>query len=177
MLEGSDENIRRKLVQKYNSYYRHWMDFNFIVALFALVGLFLSIIKWESQFKDRSFDGTTLLKDEFFTDIIVCIVSIMGGIAIILKYYFESIWQNYKNPMAFYKTVVKSQVEAGIVNEEDLTENFKVEKSWHWMLKQYTFWIELFLMLLVPLPFKSNNITFVESTFKMDTINWLDNSG
>ena len=162
MLEGSDENIHRKLVQKYNSYYRHWMDFNFIVALFALVGLFLSIIKWESQFSDRSVDGSKLLKDEFFTDIIVFIASFMGGIAILIKYYFESIWQNYKNPMAFYKTIVQSQVEAGIVNEEDLTENFKLEKPWCWMLKQYTLWIELFLMLVVPLPFTYNNVTFVE---------------
>ena len=153
------------------------MDFNFIVALFGLVGLFLSIIKWEEQFSDRSVDGTKLLKDEFFTDIIVFIVSFMGGIAITLKYYFESIWQNYKNPMAFYKTIVKSQVEAGIVNEEDLTENFKLEKSWRWMLRQYTFWIELFLMLFVPLPFTFDNVTFVEQTIKMDTINWLDNSG
>ena len=68
-------------------------------------------------------------------------------------------------------------MEAGIVNEEDLTENFKLEKPWCWMLKQYTLWIELFLMLVVPLPFTYNNVTFVEQSIKMNTINWLDNSG
>lgn len=49
----------------------------------------------------------------------------MGTIAIIIKYYFEAVWQNYKNPVAFYKSIVQRQVEIGMVKEEDLTENFK----------------------------------------------------
>ena len=41
--EYTDEAIRRKLVNKYNAYYRHWRDLNFLVALLAMIGLFLAI--------------------------------------------------------------------------------------------------------------------------------------
>ena len=84
------------------------MDFNSIVALFAIIGLLLSIFKWEAQFTKRSFDAEVVYDkyDDFITDIIVFRGSLMGAIGIVLKFYFESIWQNYKNPVAFYKTIV-----------------------------------------------------------------------
>ena len=82
------------------------------------------------------------------------IISFMGGIAIALKYYFESVWLNYKNPVAFYKIIVQRQVEAGMINAEDLTENFKLESPYVWMVKQYAFWLELVIMMVVPIPFK-----------------------
>ena len=46
--ENSDDYIRRKLVEGYNSYYRHWQDMNLLVAFFAIVGLLLAIFQWES---------------------------------------------------------------------------------------------------------------------------------
>jgi len=101
----------------------------------------------------------------------------MGSIAIILKYYFESVWQNYKNPVAFYKIIVQRQVEAGMINAEDLTENFKIERPIVWMAKQYAFWLELLIMMVVPLPFKTGGIFFEEKIITMGTINWVDNSG
>ena len=64
-----------------------------------------------------------------------------------------------------------------MVNEEDLTENFKLENPFFWMIKQYTFWLELFLMLTVPLPFTWNGIIFEEHVITMESINWVDNSG
>lgn len=84
----------------------------------------------------------------------VLVVSIMGACAILLKFYFESIWQNYKNPVAFYKNIVQRQVEAGMIDEEDLTDNFKIPRPGVWMSKQLNMWLELLLMLIVPIPVK-----------------------
>ena len=68
-------------------------------------------------------------------------------------------------------------MEAGLVNEEDLTENFKLERPSLWMIKQYTFWIEMFIMLIVPIPFNFNGKNFEDTVVYMETINWVDNSG
>lgn len=102
----------------------------------------------------------------------------MGTIAIIIKYYFEAVWQNYKNPVAFYKSIVQRQVEIGMVKEEDLTENFKTQSNFSWMVKQTNLWLELILMLVVPLPFiKFGGIIIEEHIVTIDSINWVDNSG
>ena len=82
----------------------------------------------------------------------------MGVMAIILKFYFESVWQNYKNPVAFYKIIVQRQVEAGMIDADDLTENFKTESPSAWIMKKSLFWLELIVMLVTPLPFKIGGI-------------------
>ena len=121
LTENSDDTIRRKLVQKYNTYYRHWKDLNYIVALFAMVGLVLTCFKWEAYFNERGPDGQQAKSTGYTADFVVFIVSIMGAVAILMKYYFQSIWLNYKNPVAFYKTTVRKLVEIGVVDEESLT--------------------------------------------------------
>ncbi len=100
---------------------------NILVAVFAIISLLLAIVEWEASFEYRGDNGTDTSSVSFFTDLVVALVSFMGFIAIILKYYFESIWQQYKNPVAFYKSMVMHQVGLGMVNAEDLTENFKIE--------------------------------------------------
>ena len=91
--ENTDDSIRCHLVQKYNKYYRHWQDLNILVAVFAVASLILAIVEWETSFDKRGDDGTNTSAVSFFTDLIVGLVSLMGLFAIILKYYFESIWQ------------------------------------------------------------------------------------
>ena len=103
IVENNDDHIRRKLVEKYNAYYRHWQDYTIMVAVFAIISLFLGIYQWEIEFSLRGADGRQLPKEGFFTDLIITIVSLMGIFAIIFKYYFESVWQNFKNPVMFYK--------------------------------------------------------------------------
>eukprot|EP00354_Favella_ehrenbergii_P012550 CAMPEP_0170454584 /NCGR_PEP_ID=MMETSP0123-20130129/2787_1 /TAXON_ID=182087 /ORGANISM="Favella ehrenbergii, Strain Fehren 1" /LENGTH=76 /DNA_ID=CAMNT_0010717345 /DNA_START=126 /DNA_END=356 /DNA_ORIENTATION=+ len=51
--DNSDDTIRRKLVAKYNNYYRLWQDFNILVAFFALISLALAVAEWETQFEAR----------------------------------------------------------------------------------------------------------------------------
>ena len=50
--------------------------------------------------------GTDDSKVGFFTDFVVLVISFMGAIAIVVKYYFEAVWQQYKNPVAFYKSII-----------------------------------------------------------------------
>ena len=93
MMENSDEYIRRKLIDKYNAYYRHWQDLNMLVALFAMIGMTLCIVEWESSFSSRSGNDPALLESSaFFTDTVVFIVSCIGATAVITKFYFESVW-------------------------------------------------------------------------------------
>ena len=41
-----------------------------------------------------------------------------------------------------------------MVDEDSLTENYKNQNSFVWVVKQYSFWIEMIIMLVCPLPFK-----------------------
>ena len=106
-MENSDDYIRRKLMEKYNLYYRHWKDLNILVAIFAIIGLILDVIEWETAFNKRGADGRTYVNSTLVTDIVVFFISMMGVVAIIVKFYFQCIWNNYKDPVAFYKMLVK----------------------------------------------------------------------
>ena len=58
-----------------------------------MIALALSVIQWESQFENRGLTGRDMLESVgFFTDFVVLVISIMGAIAILFKYYFESVW-------------------------------------------------------------------------------------
>ena len=65
----------------------------------------------------------------------------------------------------------------GMVNEEDLTENFKVESPSKWMFKQARFWLEIVMMIIVPLPFDITTGNNGENVVEIDSINWIDNAG
>ena len=64
-----------------------------LVALFAMVGLILSMFEWEHNFNGRGDYGLDIPPDDYFTELIVLVISGMGFIAIVFKYYFEAIWQ------------------------------------------------------------------------------------
>ena len=68
--------------------------------------------------------------------------------------------------------IVQKQVAEGLLDEEDLTENFKTEAPVSWMVRQKLFWFELFIMMAVPLPFLELNAHSRE--IKMTTVNWID---
>ena len=60
-----------------------------------------------------------------------------------------------------------------MVSEEDLTENFDVESPVMAMVKEISMWVELFIMLICPLPIPGMHNKIVI----MNSINWVDNSG
>jgi len=176
-MENSDDTVRRKLVAKFNNYFRHWQDLNMLVALFAMVGLILSVIAWETQFSNRGPTGSDSSSVGFFVNFVVLVISIMGAVAIVIKYYFEAVWQQYKNPVAFYKSMILRQVELGNVNEDTLTENFQIQSPFSWIVRQTNFWLELILMLVVPMPSGYTEGTFTDKVVYIEAINWIDNGG
>ena len=60
--ENNDDTVRRKLINKYNVYYRLWQDFVLLVALLAMIGLGLACFSWENEFSSRGADGTEATK-------------------------------------------------------------------------------------------------------------------
>jgi len=73
-----------------------------------MTGLGISIMQWETTFSKRGPDGTQFDSSALFTDNIVFTLSMMGCIAIFFKYYFESVWQDYQNPVEFYKVLIQN---------------------------------------------------------------------
>jgi len=51
--------------------------------------------------------------------------------------------------------MINRQVEMGEIDADSLTENFQNESVAYWIIRQYSFWLELILMLIIPLPFAS----------------------
>lgn len=114
------------------------------------------------------------MRDDLFTQLIVLVISVMGAVAIFAKFYFKAVWSQYKNPVAFYKSMTMTQVAVGLVDEESLTDNYKLESPVTFVICQPGFWFELLLMLVIPLPYDelredSNGVVY------MDAINWVDN--
>ena len=141
------------MIKKYNKYYRHWKDFTGLVALFALLALMLTLLNWDETFMDRAPNGYTNDSDMNMTRTMVLIITIIGLICVVIKFWLEANWQNYKNPMAFFKVLVKKQVELGLVDEEDLTENFMIKDSpFFSIFKNGKFWVEFIIMAIIPLP-------------------------
>jgi len=48
--------------------------------------------------------------------------------------------------------MVVKQVEIGVMDEDSLTDNFKVESGFWQVMKDKFFWFEAILLLLVPYP-------------------------
>ena len=63
-----------------------------------------------------------------------------------------------------------------MIDEEDLTENFKTERPLAWMFKQSRFWLEILIMLVVPLPFDITPGSDAVNVVEIASINWIDNS-
>ena len=101
-----------------------------------------------------------------FVTIIVCYT----------KHATKQVWIEYKNPIAFYKKLVHAQVELGIMHEEDLTANFKMDGVSFWsVMKDPAFIFESFLLILIPYPIQplgAGIFKFLPNQFTMTAINW-----
>ena len=54
----STDEIKLKLVEKYNLYFKLWKDFTALVALLAMTGVLLGMHDWAQSFEIRGEDGT-----------------------------------------------------------------------------------------------------------------------
>ena len=118
--ENSDSIVRHKLIKKYNLYYSHWLDYSLLVAGLATIGLIIGLFEWEHLYKGIKKDQ--LEDSSLFTEWIIMIISILGMLAIILKYRMEATWRHYDNPVKFYRKILRAQVDIGLKNDEVMDE-------------------------------------------------------
>ena len=45
------------------------------------------------------------------------------------------------------------------------------------MVKQYTMWVEIFIMAICPYPIKTDGVFLMTKVVTIPSINWIDNSG
>ena len=96
--------------------------------------------------------------------------------AIWVKYRLQAVWRNYRNPVAFFKKLVKKQVELGLVDESGLSENYKDVSATVWVVTNPYFWLEVILISIFPYPIRTNSGMLV-SYFHEETVNWVDQTG
>jgi len=129
--------------------------------MLAAIGLFLTLITWEATFKKafRDPNSTDFQAKEIYVrlnNFMTVFVILTTGIAILVcyhKYRCRLIWQEYKHSMVFYKTLVWKQVELGLMDADDLTENFTLKKvGMLSVLTDWQFLCEVFMLLLIPYP-------------------------
>lgn len=108
------------------------------------------------------------------TRIIVLVTTVFGVFTIYVKFWLEAVWRNFNNSTVFYKEMVQRQVKLGLVDGDTLTDNFKVkDDSLYWFMHQKQFWIELLIMIVIPLPMSSDSI-FNNKIIIMDSPNYID---
>lgn len=79
---------------------------NMVVALLAAVSLLVAIREWNDSFLRRGPNGTLLPEVATATDTILVVISLVAIFAILVKYWLEAIWINYKNPVEFTKVII-----------------------------------------------------------------------
>lgn len=162
------------MIDKYNTYYRHWKDANILCAVYAMLGLFLTLLNWRGTFADRGPDGMNNSEHSWTTRMIVLITTIFGLFTIYLKFWLEAVWRNFKNPMAFYKKIVAKQVELGLLDPNELTSNFMIKENIRtYAFTQKQFWIEVLIMIIIPLPLSADSM-FNNKIIMIDSPNYID---
>ena len=92
-----------KLVEKYNLYFALWKDFNFLVAILAMVGLLLGMHDWAQSFEIRGDEGTKVRNTTNLTTWYVFLTTILAVTANFIVFWLKSVWKQYRNPIAFFK--------------------------------------------------------------------------
>ena len=151
---------------------------NMVVALLAAVSLLVAIREWNDSFPRRGPNGTLLPEVATATDTILVVISLVAIVAITVKYWLEAIWVNYKNPIEFTKVIIQKQVEMGMIDPDDLTENFNVsDNTWKYVFTKPSFYIESLLFVITNMPIQNPNSIFGRFIFYIPCVNWVDNSG
>ncbi len=116
-----------------------------LVALFAIVGLVLSFKDWHDSFASNK------RKLSLYIGLFVSVSTMLAVILVILKYYFKSIWDDYRNPATFYNQLMLEQTKA---NQQS-----KVRA----VIGSYQMWGEIAILLMDPYLF-NDQITYTMQT-------------
>lgn len=169
--------MRRKLIKKYNMYYAHWIDYSILISFISMIGLIVGLVEWEHNYPNRGDEGD-ILASNVFCEWLIMITSVLGVVGIVLKYRMEATWRNYKNPIKFYRKILRQQVDAGLLEETEMNkEQIKRENPFGWMIRLPIFWCEIMFMILTPLPMNDPNSFFGLKIIYLNCVNWADYGG
>ena len=87
-----------------------------MIAFISMIGLVVGLVEWEHNYPNRGSEGD-ILASNVFCEWLIMITSVLGIIGIILKYRMEATWRNYKNPIKFYRKILRQQVDVGLLEE------------------------------------------------------------
>ena len=185
--EVSPDKLRVELVKKYANYFSHYIFYSVLLAFFAIIGLALSIVCWESTFTSafRAYDPLNPDPQAYQTyriylnleETMHSLIGISTAVSIFVcfqKHLTKTVWQEFSNPIEFYKKLVIKQVELGAIDEDAITDNFRKQSGFMQVMKDKVFWAEVFMLVLAPYPHKGGAFS---KTFTLTAINWVDNSG
>ena len=87
-------------MRRYNNIYLYWKRLTVFIAFLAMVGLSITYISWRKSWKlspgqqrEPYYDQTTYIV--LFTTVIACF-------CVGVKYYFQEVWNDYRNPSTFF---------------------------------------------------------------------------
>ena len=92
----STEEIKLKLVEKYNLYFALWKDFNILVAILAMVGLLLGMHDWAQSFAIRGEDGKKVRETTNITGWYIFLTTILAIIANFIVFFLNFVWKQYR---------------------------------------------------------------------------------
>ena len=120
-----------------------------------MIGLMIALIEWEMLYPLHG-SSTDLAQSNVFSQWIIVMTSVLGVLAIIIKYRMEATWRHYDNPMKFYRKLVRQQVDVGLLEEEAMkTDLVKRGNPFMWMMRRPLFWFEMIIMCTIPIPLKN----------------------
>ena len=140
-----------------------------------MIGLVVGVVEWNRLYPERATD--IFNSSNLFVESFIAITSLLGVVAIVIKYRFEATWRNYDNPVKFYRKIIRTYVDMGLKEKSAMKEkSIYRESPFLWMAKRPKFWIEILIMIIIPLPMNSPDSIFGLQIVYMDCINWFDNS-
>ena len=80
-----------------------------MVAFLAAVGLLINIINWNLSFQTDNNNVAFRTAANMQGNVLTELVTFLAVVSVILKYYFKNVWMDYRQPLAFVKTLLNEQ--------------------------------------------------------------------
>lgn len=153
--------LRQKATKKYLTFFNHYVWYTILCAFLAMIGLALTIENWERTFKEDfrhpvSINSASYIRYAWVSNELqlVCLASTLICIFVCYhKHKAKQVYQQFNDPLVLYKQIVLAQIKIGVIDEEAATDNFHSSAGkFISVMKDTRFWIEVFLLLLMPYP-------------------------
>jgi hypothetical protein len=112
-IELTHHRMRDMLLRRYNKYHQYWINSTHLNTVLAMLGLGLAITNWELSFEQREVDGQLVKPQTNILDIIVLVTTLLSILTVFIKEYCAVVWYDYRNPLAFYHSIIREQHKRG----------------------------------------------------------------